>query len=83
MLLVFSLGTGHVFVSTESTIGYFIEACTIGLNREGLKLLVGVWMNHLYIQQHIKKKAKGIHTLECFLVQAHSLSWFMNITVFC
>lgn len=23
--------------------------------REGLKLLVGVWINHLYIQQHIKK----------------------------
>lgn len=25
--------------------------------REGLKLLVGVWMNHLYIQ-HIKKNKK-------------------------
>lgn len=31
MLLVFSMATGHVFVSTESTIGYIIEACTIGL----------------------------------------------------
>lgn len=38
--------------------------------REGLKLLVGVWMNHLYIQ-HIKskqekKKAKEVHDHQCF-----------------
>lgn len=33
--------------------------------REGLKLLVGVWMNHLYIQ-HIKKEAKGI-MFDCFI----------------
>lgn len=72
MLLVFSMATGHVFVSTASTIAYIMEACTIGLNREGLKLLVGVWINHLYIQQHIKK-AKGMYGHECFLTPMFAL----------
>lgn len=50
--------------------------------REGLKLLVGVWMNHLYIQQHIKKKKKkdkGIHDDECFLIQACVFTCFINV----
>ena len=50
--------------------------------REGLKLLVGVWINHLYIQQHIKKtkKRKLRESLtECFLIQGSVISWFMNM----
>lgn len=49
--------------------------------REGLKLLVGVWMNHLYIQQHIKKnkKDKGIHDDECLLIKARVFTCFRNV----
>lgn len=47
-------------VSTESQVDYLIEACTIGLDHRALKCLVGVWTDHLYIQQYIKKEV-GIH----------------------
>lgn len=60
MLLVFHTATGHVFVSTESTIGYVLTHVQLDLG-EGLKLLVGVWMNHLYNNILKNRKAKGIH----------------------
>lgn len=54
LLLVFSMATGCVFEHWKYN---WIHHWSMynWTYREGLKLLVGVWMNHLYIQ-HIKKK---------------------------
>lgn len=77
MLLVFSTATGHVFVSTESTIGYIIEACTIGL----IVKVSSFWLVYgwtIYIYNNILKKAKGICDPECFCTQPHLFSCFMS-----
>ncbi len=73
-----SVATGHVFVSTESTIEYIIEACTIGLivKVSSFWLMYG-WTIYIYNNILKKKKLRELMTSSVSLYKPMSV-WFMN-----
>lgn len=76
-----SVATGHVFVSTESTIEYIIDACTIGLivKVSSFWLMYG-WTIYIYNNILKKKKLRELMTLSVSLYRPISLSglWIMR-----